>query len=123
MDSNVEVPAVAGVNGSGDYRFIAAELFDVSARVILWCSCVDPQGPEHTSETDDAAYQDLYDTLSHEVPSGTPLTLLGGGKLSISDTAIVIASRSQNFGQEPDRQTTAKILRQAFPALEVEIMG
>lgn len=70
------------------------------------------------------AHSDGYRALKRELQSLEILEKLGGGSFQISrEKEIRIFDESHEFGQESDRQLTARLIQEAYPDYKVEVLG
>ncbi|MDO8482682.1 MAG: hypothetical protein Q7S86_02600 [bacterium] len=108
-----EVPEVV-VDPEDNYKFIVVELTDVNSNKRLVVRAKARPGFKYHS--------DILDLLCHDVfSSGLKARCIGGGSIEINSQVktIYIWSYSGDFGREPDRQETVRILQVAFPEFQV----
>ncbi|MBI2062082.1 MAG: hypothetical protein HYT64_00060 [Candidatus Yanofskybacteria bacterium] len=67
-------------------------------------------------------HQDAFDLLRQEVrPHGLDVHCIGGGKIEISlaEKTVCVWDSSWDFGEEPNRKETIRMLQAAFPDYQV----
>jgi len=108
-----EIPEVDGIIADGDYKYIVAEISNAGeTKRIVRCALFD-----RTMEPR-LEHQDIVRTL-YGLPGKR--NVLGGGWLLIEGTSAILSDTSQTYGDEPNREETATILRRALPNHQVEV--
>lgn len=100
------------IDSRGGYKFIVAELTDSNGakRLVVRAD----QGCDY--------HRDILAGLRQEVRSlGLGARCIGGGQISIDPDAkkISIRGSSGDFGVEPDRNETVRMLKEAYPEYQV----
>ncbi|MDO8495868.1 MAG: hypothetical protein Q7S43_00225 [bacterium] len=99
------------IDDRGGYKFIVAKVSDgVTEKLVV------------RADENCGYHRDILRLLRVEAPEFR-ISCIGGGGISINPDrkTIVISGSSGDFGREPDRNNTVKMLREAFPDFEVNI--
>src|SRR3989344_4238136 len=101
------VPTVK-IDSRGGYKFIVAVITDTDGAKLLVVR----------ADESCSYHRDILSKLRYEVrPLGLDARCIGGGQISINPETknISIRGSSGDFGVEPDRNETVRMLQEAYP--------
>lgn len=102
------------IDPEGGYKFIIVEVIDLvgERKRVVRAS----ESPRYHAEI-------LRDMKLYELKDGLTAICVGGGRIVVAPVAKIIEiwGRSGDFGKEPDRNETVRMLQEAFPDFTVTV--